>query len=182
MFHRGGHTLMLWLGNDCTWIEKPFLHIFEVNRQCETVHLKRQACNWLINSGKKTSSLLEIVQTMHLWRSWSLSGSTMTWKSSVFEHVRTPTICDKGSAGEHFPKHELDHSQDDTHQAANNGHTEKEVILRETKNLTERKWESWFAYMLWSSTPGHSAGVPQVVILVPLSIITPVHPKIFETQ
>lgn len=50
----------------------------------------------------------------------------------------TPTISDKGSACEHFPKHELDHSQNDAHQAADDGHAEKEVVLREEKKWTEK--------------------------------------------
>lgn len=44
--------------------------------------------------------------------------------------VCSPTISDEGSAREHLPKHELDDSQDDTHQTTNDGHTEEEVILR----------------------------------------------------
>lgn len=43
----------------------------------------------------------------------------------------TPTISDKGSTCEHLPEHELDHSQDDAHQAADDGHTEQEVVLRD---------------------------------------------------
>lgn len=43
----------------------------------------------------------------------------------------TPTIGDKGSTREHFPEHELDHSQNDAQQAADDGHAEQEVILRD---------------------------------------------------
>ncbi|MEQ2174391.1 hypothetical protein GOODEAATRI_007512, partial [Goodea atripinnis] len=49
------------------------------------------------------------------------------------EHVCALTIGDKSSAGEHFAKHELDHGQDDTHQAADNGYAEQEVVLKEMK-------------------------------------------------
>lgn len=57
--------------------------------------------------------------------------------SAVFKHVCAPTVSDEGSAREHLAKHKLDHSQDDAHQAADDGHTEQESILRETVRSTE---------------------------------------------
>lgn len=45
--------------------------------------------------------------------------------------VCTPTISDEGSAREHSAEHKLDHSQDDAHRAADDGHAEQESILRE---------------------------------------------------
>lgn len=44
---------------------------------------------------------------------------------------RRPTVCDQDSAGEDFAQHELDHRQDDAHQAAHDGHAEQEVILED---------------------------------------------------
>lgn len=44
------------------------------------------------------------------------------------------TIGDERSAGQHFAEHELDHGQDDAHQAADDGHAEQEVVLKETED------------------------------------------------
>lgn len=57
----------------------------------------------------------------------------MSCKSAVFEHVCTPTISDEDFACEHFAKHKLDHSQEDAHQATDDGYTEQECILWEDR-------------------------------------------------
>lgn len=54
--------------------------------------------------------------------------------------VRVHTISDEGPASEHSAEHELDHSQRDAQQAADNGHTEQEVILGETEGGVGGKW------------------------------------------
>lgn len=45
--------------------------------------------------------------------------------------VCSPTISDEGSAREDFAEHKFDHRQDDAQQAADDGHAEQEVVLRE---------------------------------------------------
>lgn len=40
-----------------------------------------------------------------------------------------PTVSDEGPACQHFAEHELDHGQDDAHQAADDGHAEQEPVL-----------------------------------------------------
>lgn len=52
--------------------------------------------------------------------------------------VCAPTISDEGSACEHLAEHKLDRCQDDAQQAADDGHTEQEVILGEMDRWTER--------------------------------------------
>lgn len=42
-----------------------------------------------------------------------------------------PTVSYEGSAREHFSEHELDHSQDDAHEAADDGDAEQESILKD---------------------------------------------------
>lgn len=53
----------------------------------------------------------------------------------------TPTISEESSACQYFAEHELDYSQYDAHQTADNGHAEQEVVLWETKT-TDQVWDS----------------------------------------
>ena len=59
-------------------------------------------------------------------------------RQSVSEYLRGLTVGDEGPAREHLPEHELDHGQDDANQAADDGHAEQEVILRETAKQREK--------------------------------------------
>lgn len=57
------------------------------------------------------------------------------------------TVGDEGPAGEHLAQHELDHGQDDAGQAADDGHTEQEAVLRgqegETAQADSDVTEGW---------------------------------------
>lgn len=54
------------------------------------------------------------------------------------DEVSAPTVGDEDAAREHFAEHELDHGQDAAHHAADDGHAEQEVVLREERGGTAR--------------------------------------------
>lgn len=105
-----------------------------------------EAVNWLniIHLYDKQAPPQKLLKT-------SDDYSLVCW-SAVFKHVCAPTVSDEGPAREHLAEHKLDHSQDDAHQAADDGHTEQESILRETGRSTER---DIFTTWVWTTSWKH---------------------------
>ena len=126
---------------------KPFCHsICEGDRDIE-LNGQYEAVDWIniIDLYNKQAPLQKSLKTFD-------DHSLIVCWSAVFKHVCAPTVSDEGSAREHLAKHKLDHSQDDAHQAADDGHTEQESILRETVRSTET---DIFTTWVWTTFSKH---------------------------
>ncbi len=95
-------------------------------------------CRW------KVISLHQSVSEHRHARSMTCCVTQSVLQCWVRARVWTPTVSDEGSAREHSAEHKLDHSQDEAHQAADDGHAEQESVLLDT----ESRKPTW----LWGPT------------------------------